>query len=391
MTNGTPTARQGPLSDLRVVELAGLGPAPFAAMLLADLGADVVRIDKYGAHAGNPLEPEFDLLTRNRRTIQLDLKAEDDLAVARALVADADVLVEGFRPGVTERLGLGPDVCLEVNPRLVYGRMTGWGQEGPLAQTAGHDINYISVAGALSAIGPSHAAPVIPSNFLGDFGGGGMLLVVGILAAVQSARSTGHGQVVDAAIVDGTALLTSMQHAFRAQGLLRAERGESMLDGGAHFYQVYETADGEYLSVGAIEPQFYRAFVEGLGEEYDDRWAQSHRDPALWGEMRERVAAIVRMRTRADWIETFEGADACVSGVFSIDDAVRHPHNVARGTFTTVGGVVQPSPAPRFSRTPLREPIAPAAPGTHSAQIRDEVTAQLAKSAAAVSSRPAGW
>jgi alpha-methylacyl-CoA racemase len=376
LTNNGSGQRQGPLAGLRVVELAGIGPAPFGAMLLADLGAEVTRIDKYAAHAGNPLEPRLDLLTRGRRAIQLDLKDDDDRAVARALVAGADVLVEGFRPGVAERLGLGPDVCLELNPRLVYGRMTGWGQEGPLAQRAGHDINYISLAGALSAIGPTDGAPVIPSNFLGDFGGGGMLLALGVLAAVHHARETGQGQVVDASIVDGTALLTTMQHAFRAQGLLHSERGDNMLDGGAHFYQVYETADGRYLSVGAIEPQFYREFVSGLGEALEGAWASSHTDRSQWPIMIDRVAAIVGRRPLEDWMRVFEGTDACVTGVLTLDEAIRHPHNVARGTFTRATGLAQPAPAPRFSATPLAAPSAPVPPGAHSAQIRDEVAAR---------------
>lgn len=380
--NARPERRQGPLAGLRVLELAGIGPAPFGVMLLADLGADVVRIDKYGEHAGNPLRPEFDLLGRGRRSIQLDLKNDDDRALALVLAADVDVLVEGFRPGVTERLGLGPDECLERNPRLVYARMTGWGQDGPLAQRAGHDINYISIAGALSAIGAAGEAPVIPSNFLGDFGGGGMLLALGVLAAVNHAQRTGRGQVVDASIVDGTALLTTMQHAFRAQGLLRGERGDNMLDGGAHFYQVYETADGRFLSVGAIEPKFYSRFVEGLGidleGDLDGDWARSHTDRSLWPHMIERVADIIRGQALDDWLRTFDGTDACVTGVLSLEEAMAHPHNLQRATFARHAGVDQPSPAPRFSVTPLACPSSPVAPGTHSAEIRGEVAARHA-------------
>lgn len=363
----------GPLAGVQVIELAGIGPAPFGTMLLADLGADVVRIDRPEAHPGNPVDPRNDLLNRGKRSIVLDLKTEQDLATARALIRTADVLIEGYRPGVAERLGLGPEESLAANPRLVYGRMTGWGQDGPLSQRAGHDINYIALAGGLAPIGPQDGPPLPPLNLVGDFGGGGMLLVMGVLAALRHADQTGEGQVVDAAIVDGTALLTVLQFAFDAQGLLRPGRQQNLLDGGAHFYRAYETSDARYLAVGAVEPAFYAEFVKGLGEPLEGVWLASHSDHTLWSDMAGRVTQIIKSRSLADWVAVYDGMDACVTPVLSMHEAPTDPHNLARGSFTTVDGVVQPAPAPRFSRTPLAAPHPPTPLGQHSEQVRAEL------------------
>lgn len=361
----------GPLSRLKVVEFAGIGPAPFAAMLLADLGADVIRIDRPGGHAGNPVKPELDFLNRNRRSVALDLKSEDDLAVALGLIRDADVLIEGYRPGVMERLGVGPDISLEINPRVVYARMTGWGQDGPLADRAGHDIDYIARVGALFPIGTRGSDPVIPLNIVGDFGGGGMLIAFGILAAVHHASRTGAGQVVDAAITDGTALLTTMLHVWRSAGLWSDDRATNMLDGGAHFYHVYPTADGRHLAVGAIEPQFYRQFIEGLGFQPEDReWSEGHHDAAMWPALTQRVADRIRTRALDDWTAVFDGTDACVAPVLSPGEAPLDAHNQARKTFLDVDGVIQPAPAPRFSATPASTPRRHASPGQHTDHIK---------------------
>ncbi|NOP99418.1 CoA transferase [Mycolicibacterium fortuitum] len=361
---------QGVLSGLRVVELAGIGPAPFAAMLLGDLGADVIRIDRAGGHAGNPVPPAQDLLNRNRRSIELDLKDGTDIGIAKSLISEADVLIEGYRPGVTERLRLGPDECRQVNPRLVYARMTGWGQTGPLAPHAGHDINYISQVGLLDAIGSRNGPPAIPLNIIGDFGGGGLLLAYGILAALYDVAKTGIGQVIDAAMTDGAALLTTMLHTWRHANLWSDRRGTNMLDGGAHYYNVYQTSDDRYLSVGAIEPKFYRDFLRGLGVAEDGDWLTSHSNASQWAEMTERVAAIIRGRTLADWLDTFAGSDACVSPVLTVDEALHDAHNVARSSFISVDGVAQPAPAPKFDRSPAPPPRPWPAPGQHSAEIR---------------------
>lgn len=313
----------GPLAGIRVLELAGIGPGPYGLMLLADLGADVVRVDRPGGHAGNPVPPSADLLNRNRRSIELDLKRSDDQAIVRRLVQWSDAVVECFRPGVAERLSVGPKDCLAIKPQLVYGRMTGWGQDGPLAQRAGHDINYISIAGALHPIGPAEHS-VIPMNLIGDFGGGGTFLALGILAAILHARTTGQGQVVDAAIVDGTASLTTMLHVWRAAGIWTDQRAANMLDGGAHFYRVYETADGRQLSVGAVEPQFYREFIEGLGVDPSDEWLTAHTDQRRWPSMTKKIAAIVAGKTLDEWITIFDGTDACVTPVLTPDEAIKH-------------------------------------------------------------------
>ncbi|WP_153455564.1 CaiB/BaiF CoA transferase family protein, partial [Streptomyces smaragdinus] len=328
-------ASAGPLDGVRVVELAGIGPGPFAAMLLADLGADVVRVDRPGG-AGLGVAPEHDLTNRNKRSVLLDLKDPHGKAAVLDLVERADVLIEGYRPGVAERLGVGPDDCRARNPRLVYGRMTGWGQDGPLAPTAGHDIGYIAVTGALGMIGPAGGPPAIPANLLGDYAGGSLYLVVGVLAALHHARATGEGQTVDAAIVDGTAHLTSMIHAMLGAGHWQDRRGSNLLDGGAPFYDVYETADGGHMAVGALEPRFYAEFVRLMGLE--DK-APGQADLARWDELRTLIADTFRTRTRDEWTEVFDGSDACVAPVLSLREAPAHPHLAARGTFTTYDGV----------------------------------------------------
>jgi alpha-methylacyl-CoA racemase len=349
----------GPLHGLRVVELAGIGPGPFAAMFLADLGADVVRVDRPG---GNPtsLEPRFDLLNRGKRSIALDLKA--DAARALDLIDRADVLIEGFRPGVAERLGLGPETCLARNPRLVYGRMTGWGQTGPRAHTAGHDLTYIAIAGALHPIGPAGGPPVVPLNVIGDFGGGAMYLVAGILAALWSARASGRGQVVDAAIVDGTAHLLALQWSLLAAGAWTDTRGSNLLDGGAPFYGVYETADGGHMAVGSLEPQFFTEMMARLGiADAIDCYADRDR----WDELRERIAGAFRRRTRQEWSETFANSDACVEPVLALREAPADPHLAARDTYVTRDAIPQPAPAPRFSVTPAELRGSPPEPGEH--------------------------
>ncbi|MFE9256687.1 CaiB/BaiF CoA transferase family protein [Streptomyces sp. NPDC006879] len=356
----------GPLTGVRVLELAGIGPGPFAAMLLADLGADVVRVDRPG---GSPLgiAPEHDVTNRNKRSVLLDLKTDNGRARALELAARADVLIEGFRPGVAERLGVGPADCHAVNPRLVYGRMTGWGQQGPLADRAGHDIAYIAVTGALGLIGRPEEPPTVPVNLLGDYAGGSLYLVVGVLAALQHARATGTGQVVDAAIVDGAAHLTSMIHGALAAGGWRDRRAANLLDGGCPFYGAYETADGRHMAVGALEPQFYAEFTELLGLTSEQAGARA--DLSRWEELRGHVAAAFRTRTRTEWSEVFEHTDACVAPVLSLREAPEHPHLAARGTFTDHGGITQPAPAPRFSVTPVSIRRGPASPGADTAEV----------------------
>ncbi|GHG31599.1 CaiB/BaiF CoA transferase family protein [Streptomyces filamentosus] len=360
------TERTGPLAGVRVVELAGIGPGPFAAMLLADLGADVVRVDRPGG-PGLGVDPAKDLTNRNKRSVLLDLKAPGGPAAILDLVERADVLVEGYRPGVAERLGVGPAECLARNPRLVYGRMTGWGQDGPLAHTAGHDIGYIAVTGALGMIGPDpDGPPAVPANLVGDYAGGSLYLVIGVLAALQHARTHGEGQVVDAAIVDGTAHLTSMIHAMLAAGGWQDRRASNLLDGGCPFYGVYATSDGGHMAVGALEQRFYAEFARLLGLPDADALRG---DLARWPELREAVAARFRSRTRAEWTEVFEGTDACVAPVLSLREAPAHPHLAARATFAEHGGLVQPAPAPRFSATPGTLRTGPALPGAHTAEV----------------------
>ena len=335
----------GPLAGLTVIELAGIGPGPFAAMMLADLGADVIRVDRPGGAAGTPAA---DLLNRGKRSVVLDLKRPAATEAVLALAASADVLIEGYRPGVAERLGVGPDDCWARNPKLVYGRMTGWGQTGPLAQAAGHDIGYISLTGALHAIGAQGGPPQIPLNLLGDFGGGSAYLVIGVLAALREAERTGRGQVVDAAIVDGAAHLLTMVYAMLGDGHWTDERGTNLLDGGAPFYSVYATADGRHMSVGALEPKFYAELLRLLG--LDEEPARQH-DRARWPALRERLAAAFATRTQAEWTDLFDGTDACVAPVLSLREAPAHPHNVARKTFIEIDGIAQPGTAPRFERT----------------------------------------
>ncbi|AKJ09417.1 carnitine dehydratase [Streptomyces incarnatus] len=353
------TPGSGPLSGVRVVELAGIGPGPFAAMLLADLGADVVRVDRPGG-PGLGIDPAYDVTNRNKRSVVVDLKAPDGPARVLDLAERADILIEGYRPGVAERLGVGPEACHARNPRLVYGRMTGWGQDGPLADRAGHDVAYIALTGTLGMTGRPDEPPVFPANLLGDYAGGSLYLVVGVLAALHHARVTGTGQVVDAAIVDGTAHLSAMIHGMLAAGGWQDRRGANLLDGGCPYYGTYETADGKYMAVGALEGRFYAEFLRLLGL---DDLAPAHKDWSRWGELRERVAARFKSRTRDEWTALFEGTDACVAPVLSLREAPHHPHLAARGTFTDHAGLTQPAPAPRFSATPTRVRTGPALPG----------------------------
>ncbi|MFJ6887091.1 CaiB/BaiF CoA transferase family protein [Streptomyces californicus] len=354
-----PTPAHGPLTGVRVVELAGIGPGPFAAMLLADLGADVVRVDRPG---GSPLgiDPAYDITNRNKRSVLLDLKSGEGPDRVLDLAERADILIEGYRPGVAERLGVGPDACLARNPRLVYGRMTGWGQDGPLAERAGHDIAYLALTGTLSMIGKPDEPPTVPANLVGDYAGGSLYLVVGVLAALQHARAHGEGQVVDAAIVDGAAHLASMIHGMLAAGSWQDRRGANLLDGGCPFYGTYATSDGGHMAVGPLEGQFYAEFVRllGIADAFPDRW-----DLARWDELRAAVTARFLTRTRAEWTEVFDGTDACVAPVLTLTEAPRHPHLAARSTFVEHGGQTQPAPAPRFSATPGSVRRGPARPG----------------------------
>ncbi len=349
----------GPLAGIRVVELAGLGPAPFCGMLLADLGADVVLVERPPA-VGQEAN-RYALHNRGKRSIAVDLKHDRGGQAVLALVERADVLLEGLRPGVTERLGIGPDECLRVNPRLVYGRMTGWGQDGPLAPAAGHDIDYIALSGMLHAIGRAGGPPQVPANLLGDFGGGAMYLAVGVLAALLESRASGRGQVVDASIVDGAAHLGTMLFGMLASGGWTTQRGTNLLDTGAPFYDVYETADGEYVAVGALEEKFYAELLDRLGltGQLPDR-----NDPGNWPALRKKFAEVFAERTRREWTEIFDGTDACVSPVLSMTEAAEHPHVAARETLVNSDGVLQPAAAPRFSRTPSAAPSAVSAPGS---------------------------
>lgn len=365
----------GPLAGVRVIELAGAGPAPFCGMVLSDLGADVITVHRPSAVGADSADPVAEMiqatLSRGRRSVAVDLKSPDGRALIHQLLDTADVLVEGFRPGVMERLGLGPEDCLKAHPALVYGRVTGWGQDGPYAQAAGHDINYIALSGALAHMGRRDERPVPPLNLVGDFGGGGLLLALGIVAALFEARGSGRGQVVDAAMVDGAALLMTMMHELLGQGAWDERREGNLNDGGAPFYDVYETSDGEYVSVGAMEPKFYAELLERLGigpGETGDQW-----DREQWPRTKERLAAAFRSRTRQEWTDLMEGTDACVTPVLTMSEAMRHPHNVERRTFIRVDGIEQPAPAPRFSRTPGAVQGPPSPPGRHT----DEVLAGL--------------
>ncbi|QEV21392.1 CaiB/BaiF CoA transferase family protein [Streptomyces alboniger] len=368
----------GPLAGVRVVELAGIGPGPFAAMLLADLGADVVRVDRPDG-GGLAIDPACDVTNRNKRSVIVDLKADGGAAQVLGLVERADILIEGYRPGVAERLGIGPEDCHARNPRLVYGRMTGWGQQGPLAQRAGHDIAYIAITGTLGMIGNPGEPPAIPANLIGDYAGGSLYLVVGVLSALTHARVHGEGQVVDAAIVDGAAHLSAMIHGMLAAGSWQDRRGANLLDGGCPFYGTYETSDGGYMAVGSLEQQFYDEFVALLGLA---EVAPARKDLARWDELREAVAARFKERTREEWTAVFEGSDACVAPVLSLREAPAHPHLAARGTFTDHGGITQPAPAPRFSTTPAQVRTGPAQPGADTAEVaRDWDVPALARPA----------
>ncbi len=355
----------GPLEGVKVIELAGLGPAPFCGMVLADLGAEVTVVDRVSAVDGGGATGH-ELLDRGKRSIGVDLKHDDGVGVVLELVAKADALIEGFRPGVTERLGLGPEDAMAVNPGLVYGRMTGWGQTGPFASMAGHDINYIALSGVLGAVGPADR-PIPPLNLVGDFGGGAMFLALGVVSALLHARSTGQGQVVDAAMVDGSALLAMMQHSMLNGGSWTDERESNLLDGAAPFYTTYETSDGKHVAVGALEPQFFAALLEGLGVNPESVGAQTDQD--AWPQMRQVFASRFRERTRDDWADHFGGEDACVAPVLTLSEAGEHPHNAARGTFVEIDGVSQPGPAPRFSVSAPDTPPSPGAPGADTSQV----------------------
>jgi alpha-methylacyl-CoA racemase len=377
----------GPLQGLTIIEIAGLGPGPFAAMLLADMGANVIRVERPGGGLfGDMQNLKLDILNRNKRCISINLKHEDGVATLLTLLESADGLLEGNRPGVMERLGLGPDVCLERNPRLVYGRMTGWGQDGPMASAAGHDINYIALAGALHPIGRAGEKPAIPLNLVGDFGGGGLLLAFGMVCALLETKTSGKGQVVDAAMIDGAAALMASTFGASQVGFWTDERGTNMLDSGAHFYEVYETADGKYISLGSIEPQFYAALLEKLGDEAQHFEQQF--DMENWPAMKERLAQIIKRKTRDEWDAVFEGADACYAPVLSMSEVRHHPHHQARGTFVDDGDVWQPAPAPRFSRTPAELHTDPAPIGAHTEVVlrefgfSDETIAQHLESGA---------
>lgn len=356
----------GPLAGLRVVELQGIGPGPYCGMMLADMGAEVIRVDR-AASVGKDTKGRVDLLARGRKSVAVDLKHPDGVKTVLTLLQTADVLIEGFRPGVMERLGLGPEVCLETNPRLVYGRMTGWGQTGSMAPVAGHDINYISLSGALHAIGTAGEKPVPPLNLVGDFGGGGMLLAFGIMAALFERNQSGQGQVIDAAMTDGSALLMNSIFGLMNDGQWR-QRGTNLLDGGAHFYNTYETADGKWISIGSIEPQFYALLLEksGLGEQ-PDLPRQMARDD--WPEVSEHLSKLIKQKTRDEWDDIMLGTDICYAPVLDFDEAQAHPHNAHRQTFVKVDGVAQAAPAPRFDRTAPEVPGAAAAAGAQTDEI----------------------
>jgi alpha-methylacyl-CoA racemase len=359
----------GPLQGLTVIELQGIGPGPFCGMMLSDMGAKVIRIDRAGnVRGGDPATPPVDVLARGRQSIGVDLKQADGVEVVLKLIEGADAIIEGFRPGVMERLGLGPDVCLARNPKLVFGRMTGWGQDGPYALAAGHDINYIALAGALEPIGRAGEAPVPPLNLVGDFGGGGMLLAFGVACALVDAQRSGEGQVVDAAMVDGAATLMAMFHSMRAMGVWNDERGTNLLDTGSHFYDVYECSDGNYISLGSIEPQFYAELMRLTGLEDDEEFARqmSRND---WPHLKVRIAEVFKSKTRDEWCALMEHTDVCFAPVLSLEEAPQHPHNVERGTFIDVAGVTQPAPSPRFSRSTAEVQGPPAHAGQHTDEV----------------------
>jgi alpha-methylacyl-CoA racemase len=350
--------RQGPLTGLKVLEFAGIGPGPFCGMLLSDLGADVVRIDRRGGRGGAP----SDITARGRRSVAFDLKQPAAVEACLKLMESADAVFEGFRPGVMERLGLGPDVALKRNSKLVYGRMTGWGQTGPYANAAGHDMNYIAISGALHAIGTDDK-PIPPLNLVGDFGGGALYLAFGLLAGVIQARETGQGQVVDAAMTDGAASLMAMFYGFKASGMWQEKRRSNLLDGGAHFYDTYQCADGKWVSIGSIEPQFYALLLQKTG--ISDEAFAAQMDRSAWPDLKAKLAEVIKRKTQAEWCEIMDATDVCFAPVLDLEDAPKHAHNVARETFLTIEGVVQPAPAPRFSATPGKVQHPPAAIGAH--------------------------
>ncbi len=362
----------GPLEGVKILEMAGLGPAPFCAMMLADHGADVIRVDRPQRDGGVRAFEHRDVLNRSRRGIALDLKSAAGVEVLRDLARGADGLIEGFRPGVMERLGLGPDVLLEDNPKLVYGRMTGWGQTGPLASTAGHDINYIAMSGVLDMLGRAGSKPTPPINLVGDFGGGGMLLAFGMVSAILQARSSGEGQVVDCSMLEGSALLSSMIWGFRAQGRWPGERGHNFLDTGAPFYEVYECADGRHVAIGALEPAFYAELLRGLGLA-DDAAFDTQNDVSAWELMKVKLAAAFKTCPREHWCAVFAGTDACFAPVLTTAEAAAHPHNTARDSFIDVDGVAQPAPAPRWSKTPAATPRLLRDPAQHGVDILREL------------------
>jgi alpha-methylacyl-CoA racemase len=360
----------GPLQGLRVVELAGIGPGPHAAMILGDLGADVVRVERPGKGPGPATNPSNDYLLRNRRSVAADLKSDEGRAFILSLIAKADVLIEGFRPGVTERLGLGPEDCAAVNPRLIYGRMTGWGQSGPRSQRSGHDINYISLNGLLHAVGRKGEKPVPPLNLVGDFGGGSMFLLVGILSALWERERSGQGQVIDAAMVDGSSVLGTMMWAFRGMGMWSDERGVNMLDTGAPYYDTYATSDGKYVSVGSIEPQFYAELLDKLGLAGEDLPDQN--DMARWPELAARFTEVFGSQTRDHWAQVFAESDACVTPVLSFAEVESEPHNTERDTFYRERDYLYPTPAPRFSRTAPAAPKPPGVPGADTEDVTND-------------------
>ncbi len=367
----------GPLAGLRVVELQGIGPGPFCGMMLADMGAEIIRVDRSAAVGSGARSS--DVLARGRKSVAVDLKNPEGVETVLKLVESADVLLEGFRPGVTERLGLGPDVCLARNPKLIYGRMTGWGQTGTMAHAAGHDINYISLSGVLHAIGEGNSRPTPPLNLVGDFGGGGMLLAFGIVAALYERATSGQGQVIDAAMTDGSALLMNSIFGLMSQGVWNQNRGSNLLDGGAHFYGTYETKDGKHVSLGSIEPQFYALLLEKTGLDQDpDLAKQMSRDD--WPMLRQKLAGVMATKTRDEWDGIMLGTDICYAPILNFEEAVEHPHNQARQTFVQSGDITQAAPAPRFSRTEPQLPEPPVAPGQHT----DEILAGIGLDATAI-------
>jgi alpha-methylacyl-CoA racemase len=357
----------GPLSGIKVIEFAGIGPGPFCCMLLADMGAEVIRLDRADRVGKDAMEPRYNTLLRSRKNAAVDLKSPEGRAVAMKMCAKSDILIEGFRPGVMERLGLGPDDVWAANRRLVYGRMTGWGQDGPIAAMAGHDINYIALSGALYSIGTEEGGPVPPLNLVGDFGGGALYLAMGVLAAYIKAKESGEGQVVDTSMVEGAASLMTSAYGVLAEGSWQEKRGMNRLDGGAHFYGVFETSDGEHMGIGPIEPQFYAMILDKLG--IDPASMPAQMDRPQWPAMKKTFAEVFRSKTRDEWTRIFDGSDACVAPVLRMSEAIKHPHNVARGTFVDVEGVMQPGPAPKFSKTPNDPPTRCAYAGEHTTTV----------------------